>query len=51
MKIAVFQHEPTASHGYLKQIFSEHNDPFKYFRLYKTGAVTRPDATHLVFMG
>jgi GMP synthase (glutamine-hydrolysing) len=51
MKIAVFQHEPTEPLGYLEQVFSEHNIPFEYVRLYETGEVPRTDATHLVFMG
>ena len=51
MKIAVFQHEPTEPLGYLEQVFFEHNIPFEYIRLYKTGEVPRTEATHLVFMG
>jgi GMP synthase-like glutamine amidotransferase len=51
MKVAVFQHEPTESLGYLEQVFLEHNVPFDYVRLYETGEVPRTDATHLVFMG
>jgi GMP synthase (glutamine-hydrolysing) len=51
MEIAVFQHEPTESLGYLEQIFSENNVPFEYIRLYDTGEVPHTDATHLVFMG
>ena len=51
MKIAVFQHEPTESLGYLEQVFSGQNIPFEYIRLYETGIVPRLDVTHLVFMG
>ena len=51
MNIAVFQHEPTEPLGYLEQVFSEHNVPFEYIRLYETGEVPRINATHLVFMG
>jgi len=51
MKIAIFQHEPTEPPGYLEQVFSDHNAPFEYVRLYETGEVPRIDATHLVFMG
>ena len=51
MKIALFQHERTEPSGYLEQVFSEHNVPFAYVRLYETGEIPRTDATHLVFMG
>jgi GMP synthase (glutamine-hydrolysing) len=51
MNFAVFQHERTEPLGYLEQVFSEHDIPFEYVRLYETGEVPRTDATHLVFMG
>jgi GMP synthase-like glutamine amidotransferase len=51
MNIAVFQHEPTEPLGYLEQVFSEHNVPFEYIRLYETGDTPHVNATHLVFMG
>jgi GMP synthase (glutamine-hydrolysing) len=51
MNVAVFQHEPTEPLGYFEKIFSEHNVPFEYIRLYETGEVPRTDTTHLVFMG
>jgi len=50
-KIAIFQHEPAEAAGYLEQVFSGHNVPFEYVRLWETGEVPRTDATHLVFMG
>lgn len=51
MKIAIFQHEPTEPPGYLEQVFTEHNVPLEYIRLFETGELPRTDATHLIFMG
>jgi GMP synthase-like glutamine amidotransferase len=51
MKVAIFQHEPTEPSGYLEEVFSDHQVPFDYVRLYETGEIPCTNATHLVFMG
>jgi len=51
MKIAIFQHTASEPAGYFETVFTDHDIPFEYFRLYETGEVPATGATHFMFMG
>jgi GMP synthase (glutamine-hydrolysing) len=51
MKIAIFQHTPGETPGFLKTIFTGMNIPLQYVYLYETNEMPVTDASHFIFLG
>jgi GMP synthase-like glutamine amidotransferase len=50
-RVDVFQHMPTEPLGYIDNLFSLLNVPFKHHCLWETNEVSARDATRLIFLG
>ncbi|PKL69589.1 MAG: GMP synthase [Methanomicrobiales archaeon HGW-Methanomicrobiales-1] len=51
IRVRAFQHTPSEPLGFFEQIFTEHNVPFEYTRLWEGDRVSMDGATHLIFLG